>query len=224
MEQAEDTMKTDPVIKLSVQGSYFELDRESFLKHDWMPATMLQSDMGKATVSGALFLDCDSVSFRMIWSLLQGVSTVSEAANQEIPTINLLISTAKYLCCNELVEHLGEVLDIEKLKGKALEEMRAEINSLKNQLETHSMGKMKLERLWSPQVPRTAFQITCHNNHRNFIGILCGTYTHMTNEVLGWKCDKCKGDASHFRCQPLTDISEIQNTFKANGIKLCKYA
>ena len=45
----------------------------------------------------------------------------------------------------------------EKLKEKGLKAMRAEINSLENQLKINSMGKMNL----AVSTPRTAWQLTC---------------------------------------------------------------
>ena len=97
-------------IFISLQDSSIVVLSISFVKSiGWLPASILAHSemivdwMGKKMIH----LDLDGKSFKEVVSLLQGVSKVEELAKSILEgKNNLLIPTARYISCLDLVEQL----------------------------------------------------------------------------------------------------------------------
>lgn len=144
-------------LKLSVQGTLLALDREKCMSHDWLLSRMLTSGVPHQTLGGVPYLDVDPVSFRVILSIMQGMTDLSlEVSRISSAELALLRSTARYLCCEEIERELGTIVsehasqlckleenheaEVSKLKG----EYDAEVLLLKKQIEKNQNEIKKL--------------------------------------------------------------------------------
>ena len=137
-------------VKLSVQGAYFELDHKSFVKHDWMPARMFESTIGKYNKKKHLYLDCDANSFQIIWSILQGVAVVQDYSDEE-DKVPLLIPTARYLGCTQIIDELSSSF---MKKRDVVDELKSRITALET---SQKRGTLTLR----PQLKTSWWRIYC---------------------------------------------------------------
>ncbi|KAJ3229865.1 hypothetical protein HDU81_004951 [Chytriomyces hyalinus] len=113
-------MSTDEFVSLSVQGNLFVLKREAVLSHEWMIATMISTTNHGTLHNGILYVDVDLASFRVVFSILQGLTTLSNTQTKMSGMeLELLKATAKYLLCDNIV------VDIEKMECEVAERSRA---------------------------------------------------------------------------------------------------
>ena len=85
------------IVKLSVQGQLFALPRESVLKHDWMVATLVTTNIPTDKIGDAFYIDCDGPSFRCLFSLLTGTMNICHLDSLHQIERCLLLSTAQFL-------------------------------------------------------------------------------------------------------------------------------
>ena len=97
---------------------------------------MLTSDIPFKTSHGQIFIDIDPVSFRLIVSVLQGITQLElDAPRMSNAELVLLKSTARYLLCHEIEEQLeliisGHVEEIRK-KEEEISKRNSEIRKIR---------------------------------------------------------------------------------------------
>ena len=146
LNRAEETNKSENLLKkpkleiddedvlLSVQGSLFILNKSDIIKHDWMLAKIFSSQVPFKKVNDQYYIDVDPSSFRILLSILRGLTTLeNELTRISTNEINLLFSTAQYLMLEKIEKELGTFLK----NNKPLKNMYEIVNSF-NQLERKS--------------------------------------------------------------------------------------
>ncbi|KAJ3391036.1 hypothetical protein HDU80_011129 [Chytriomyces hyalinus] len=96
-------MPTDEFVSLSVQGSLFVLKRDAVLSHKWMIATLVSTPNQGTLHNGILYVDVDPASFRVVFSILQGLTTLTNESKMSGMELELLKATATYLLCDNIV-------------------------------------------------------------------------------------------------------------------------
>jgi hypothetical protein len=76
-----------------------------------MLAKILTSEVPFTSVNGQIYIDIDPVSFRVITSILQGITTETELTHISDRELVLLVATTRYLLCTDLVERLKMIQD-----------------------------------------------------------------------------------------------------------------
>jgi hypothetical protein len=147
-------------VPFSIQGSLFVLRRDFILSHDWLLATMLQSDIPTPSVNGQLFLDVDVISFRVILSILKGTIRIDSIQVSDLE-MTLLIATADYLLCEKISEALHES---QFGYQKTLAMKNQEISQLKERADTLNALK---------KYPISLIKCNGYKTHRSFN--TCGT-------------------------------------------------
>ena len=142
----------DELVKLSVQGTLFALNRESLVSHDWLVAKMLESEVPTQMEGDKLYLNVDAPSFRLIYNILEGIAPL-EAVVPRLsgPETALLETTAQYLMCHSLLEQFSvlktgfesEINDLQK----QLEEKEQEINRIKGEIQEHAVDVAVLKHM-----------------------------------------------------------------------------
>ncbi|KAJ3412593.1 hypothetical protein HDV05_000461, partial [Chytridiales sp. JEL 0842] len=103
------------VITLSVQGSVFVLTLDFVLSVDWIVAKIVTSDVPFTSVNGQVYLDVDPLCFRIIVSVLQGITDLHTVVSKSSdPELTLLTSTAEYLLCLDIANQLGSIQCLNK--------------------------------------------------------------------------------------------------------------
>ena len=118
----------EDTISLSVQGSLFVLKRKAILSFDWMVARMLTSSIPSSKHHDMIYIDVDPTSFRMILSILQGLTDLQlEISRISTMELVLLKATAAYLLCDSIVQ------DIETFETE-IQKLAADRDKLATQL------------------------------------------------------------------------------------------
>jgi hypothetical protein len=100
------------LVELCVQGTVFLLPNDELMNHDWLVGRMLSSTIpATRTSTGALYLNADADSFRVIFSVLSGVFTLDDEKlnmlyNSKVTSWQLMKETAKYLGCISISERM----------------------------------------------------------------------------------------------------------------------
>ncbi|KAJ3412356.1 hypothetical protein HDV05_000830 [Chytridiales sp. JEL 0842] len=157
-------LSEDDFVTLSVQGTPFVLQRDFVLSHDWMPSKVLTSALPFTSVNGQIYLDVDPICFRVIVSVLKGLSDLDSVASKlTSPELALLISMSRYLLiCTEITEPLEKLESSSRTEKTALlEELRAKterIAALERQLEVANWESQIMDVLESKDLTL----LTCH--------------------------------------------------------------
>ena len=97
-------------IKLSVQGVFLILKRDMVMSHDWILSKILTSDIpwDKTSDDGQYYIDVDPTSFRLIVSILTGITDL-DSASQYLSTMDLasLKATTTYLMLESLTNNIN---------------------------------------------------------------------------------------------------------------------
>jgi len=112
------------LVRISVQGSMFELNRLDIENYDWLLKTILSSEIPtQHTNEGLIYLDVDPTSFRILYNLLRSPLDIDRLKRmQDSNEWELLKSTADYLGLIALVEVFAE---IDQTKMTAITEIKA---------------------------------------------------------------------------------------------------
>jgi hypothetical protein len=98
---------SEETISLSVQGNVVVLKRQAILSFDWMVARMLTSSVPSSKHNDMIYIDVDFTSFRIILSILQGMTDLTlEASRISTIELTLLKNTAVYLLCDNIVQEI----------------------------------------------------------------------------------------------------------------------
>jgi hypothetical protein len=91
------------LVSSSVRGSLFFLPRDMLLKSDWKLAQLVTAGYPSDSTDGFLYLNADPLCFRLVVSLLLGVTNM-EVDVKHLPISELfrLSKTAHYLCCFDI--------------------------------------------------------------------------------------------------------------------------
>ena len=100
-------VSSEDTISLSVQGSLFVLKRKTIESFDWMVARMLTSAIPSSKHDDMIYIDVDSASFRVILSILQGLTDLQLEVSR-ISTMELVVlkTAAEYLLCDNIVQEI----------------------------------------------------------------------------------------------------------------------
>jgi hypothetical protein len=121
-------VSSEDTISLSVQGSVFVLKRKTIVSFDWMVARMITSSIPSSKHNDMVYIDVDSTSFRMILSILQGLTDLKvEVSRISTMELTVLKATAAYLLCDNIVQEL-EVFETE------IQKLAADRDKLASQL------------------------------------------------------------------------------------------
>jgi hypothetical protein len=111
--EVQPTTSSEETISLSVQGNLFVLKRQVIESLDWMVARMVTSFVPSSKHNNMIYIDVDSTCFRIILSVLRGMTDLSmEASRISTTELALLKSTAAYLLCDNIVQNI-ETLETE---------------------------------------------------------------------------------------------------------------
>jgi hypothetical protein len=98
---------SEDLVSLSVQGSVFVLKSLAILSFDWMVARMLISSVPSSKYNDMIYIDVDPTCFRILLSILQGITDLTlEASRISTTELTLLKSTAAYLLCDNIVHEI----------------------------------------------------------------------------------------------------------------------
>jgi hypothetical protein len=118
-------------VKISVQGHYFLLPSKTVLSHDWLPKTMIETNLEKDKFDGTFYLDCNYQAFSVVYSILNGTlveeTLVQTTSNFEIL---LLISTADYLGCTHISKDLKDLHSDRRVKKDEITAKLAEARKI----------------------------------------------------------------------------------------------
>lgn len=132
------------------QGQLFLLETLAVLSHDWLLKTLITTDLPTAKIEDSFYLDCDGNSFRVIYAILSGVTTVEEQATLPLRDLKLLLSTARYVSCMQLSEEIKNLIDSTSNEVNRLEALLqnevSTISSLRIQLQEKSSSLENLQR------------------------------------------------------------------------------
>ena len=127
-------------IKLSVQGVFLILKRDMVMSHDWILSKILTSDIpwDKTSDDGQYYIDVDPTSFRLIVSILTGITDL-DSASQYLSTMDLasLKATTTYLMLESLTNNIKSIEEVvlDKAIHKQLEDTKQELEDTKQELE-----------------------------------------------------------------------------------------
>ena len=214
IDRMEDLLKettiSDDMVSLSVQGSSFILKKDFVLSHDWMVAKIVTSEIPSTRIHGQIFLDVDPVSFRMIVSILQGITSLKARASKiSTSDLALLISTAEYLLCFDIAKELGTIQsDHEKeINRKEAENRRIE---RENRTLTQALGKF--ETMESVFKEKSMKLLECRGYKTRRSGNICGSVSLLIGHVRldgdELKCEECD-------CEPRGYQRELFNSTRA---------
>jgi hypothetical protein len=97
----------EDTISLSVQGTVLVLKRKDILSFDWMVSRLITSSVPSFKHNDMIYIDVDATSFRMILSILQGLTDLPlEVSRISSAEMTLLKSTAAYLLCVNIVKEI----------------------------------------------------------------------------------------------------------------------
>ncbi|KAI8830533.1 hypothetical protein BJ741DRAFT_652263 [Chytriomyces cf. hyalinus JEL632] len=103
-------MSTDEFVSLSVQGSLFVLKRDEVLSHKWMIATLVSTPNQGTLHNGILYVNVDPASFRVVFSVLQGLTTLDKSLlKMSVMELELLKASATYLLCDNIVAYIAQM-------------------------------------------------------------------------------------------------------------------
>ena len=110
-------VSSEDTISLSIQGSLFVLKRKTIESFDWMVARMLASSIPSSKHNDMIYIDVDSASFRIILSILQGLTDLKlEVSKISAMELIVLKAAAEYLLCDNIVQEIGAFeTEIQKL-------------------------------------------------------------------------------------------------------------
>jgi hypothetical protein len=122
-----------------------------------MVAKILTSEVPFTSVNDQIYIDIDPVSFRVIVSILQGITTEAELTHISDRELVLLVATARYLLCRELTERLRKFQDE---RGSRISQLLLENNVLKSTVaEMNNSSEIKVGNGISSLMPLT--KIAC---------------------------------------------------------------
>jgi hypothetical protein len=108
-----------------------------------MPAKMITSEVPFQMVNGVIYLDVDPSSFRVILSIVSGVAELEDVVSRlSRMDIALLITTARYLLCLDIVENLEDFQKSQESTETKLHEALCELDSVKKEGVTE-LAKLK---------------------------------------------------------------------------------
>jgi hypothetical protein len=93
-------VENETIIKLSMQGNYFELKKSDILKQESLLKNMIEEGMLQKCTSDneVLFFDVDAASFRILWSVLScRTSLESVLENSTSLDLEMLATTSDFL-------------------------------------------------------------------------------------------------------------------------------
>lgn len=127
----------EDMIALSVQGSLFVLKKQFVLSRNWMIAKILTSDIPFAHYNEQIYLDIDPVSFRIILSILQGITSLKMVTPKiSFMELSLLISTARYLLCFDILEELEHIQSTNANEINILQKEKQDLTKQLDDLQT----------------------------------------------------------------------------------------
>jgi hypothetical protein len=204
----EEKLEIQDLVSLSVQGSSFLLRRDFILEHDWMVAKILTSEVPFTSVNGQIYIDIDPVSFRVITSILLGITTETELTNFSDRELVLVIAAATHLKCLDLVEVFIRIQNLRKSIQRERDELRTELYTLKNSHE------MSIAKSLVHQLPITMFQCNATRLHRSQM-VSCGSMALLLGASLksndhSIQCDAC-GNQDRNQCalSAVSTMSEL---------------
>jgi hypothetical protein len=130
-----------------------------------MVAKILTSEVPFTSVNDQIYIDIDPVSFRVITSILLGVTTEMELANISDRELVLLVATARYLLCTELAEKLKSIQDgRDSRNSQLLPDNKKLIDAMNTQKlamdDVNNSSEMKIGKGISKLMPMT--KISCN--------------------------------------------------------------
>ncbi|KAI8898485.1 hypothetical protein BC833DRAFT_657802 [Globomyces pollinis-pini] len=178
-------------VSLSVQGSLFVLNRKTVVSMDWMVSTMLSSTIPSKIHLGSVYIDCDPTSFRLILSILRGITDMkSELPRLSSIDLCLLKSTANCLLCDKIVKQIENCES--ELEGSLNEnkDLEAQLVAIKQGPEFQLMEQLK-------SLTISKVSCNCYMSHRkynkcgNFFVIVGDGKVDKDSQLL---CDVCSND------------------------------
>ncbi|KAI8813221.1 hypothetical protein BJ742DRAFT_767328 [Cladochytrium replicatum] len=214
----------DLFVTFCVQGCDFVLQRQFVLDHDWMLAKMITSEVPSLKLNGKLYLDADPASFRMIVAFLQRIAHPNDLASRlSGPDLELLISTSRYLLCDEIVSALNVIATERDALLSRIAELNERTSSLQErvrELETKEADSLHLMDDLQ-DLPFSVIQCNARKAYRSMNR--CGGHSLIfgslvMNKRSGMECNSCDGDV----CEKAKDMQRMKIKDVRDAIAMVK--